>query len=322
MNLSVAVSELRGYNRGKLSQVVFFVKKLFFVMNPCAGMKKANKLLPEMFSVFNRAGCDVIVHITEARGDAEEVVTQRAAEMDLVVCSGGDGTFNETVSGILRSGTDVPIGYIPAGSTNDFAGSLALQSDPVEAAREIVEGEPQPFDLGRFNDRYFSYVASFGAFSRASYATPQSMKNALGHMAYLLSGIQELSQIRAVNVKAEVDGQIAEGAYIFGAICNCTSMGGVISLDPELVDLRDGKFEIFLIRAPKDLAELGECILALQQQQYKCKMMTFLSGSHIRIEMEEPVSWSLDGERAEGGCVIEAENLHHAYKLIKRVKEQ
>ena len=298
------------------------MKKLFFVMNPCAGTKKANKVLPEILSVFNRAGYDVITYITKSQADAEKVVCQRAAEMDLIVCSGGDGTFNETVSGILRSGADVPIGYIPAGSTNDFAGSLALSSDPIEAAREIVEGTPQPFDLGRFNHRYFSYVASFGAFTRASYATPQSVKNALGHMAYLLGGIQELSQIRAVNVKVDVDGQTAEGAYIFGAICNCTSMGGVISLDPELVDLRDGKFEIFLIRAPKDLVELGECILAVQQQQYNCKMMTFLSGSHIRVQMEEPLMWTLDGERAEGGYVVEAQNLHHAYQLIKRTEER
>ena len=297
------------------------MKKLLFIMNPSAGTRKANKLLMEIISVFNRADYDVLTYITQAQGDAQRVATERAGEMDLIVCCGGDGTFNETVSGVLKSGKDVPIGYIPAGSTNDFAASLELCASPVTAAQEIADGAPHALDIGRFDDRYFSYVASFGAFTRASYATPQTMKNNLGHMAYLLGGIHELSQIRAISVKVEVDGKKVEGPYIFGAICNCTSMGGVISLDPKLVDMRDGKFEVFLIRAPKDLAELGECIIALQQQQYRCKMMTFLSGSHIRIETEEPMTWSLDGERADAGSVVEIENLHHAYKLMRKEKD-
>lgn len=293
------------------------MKKLFFVVNPCAGTRKANKYLMKIVSVFNRAGYDVITYVTQCQGDAQKVVAQRAAQMDLIVCCGGDGTFNETVSGVLQSGKEVPIGYIPAGSTNDFANSLKLAADPVEAAQQIVQGEVQHFDMGRFADRYFSYVASFGAFTRASYATSQSLKNTLGHVAYILEGIHELSQIRAVSVTAEVDGEKVEGPYIFGAICNCTSMGGVISLDPKLVDMQDGKFEIFLIRAPKDLSELGECIHALQQQQYSCRMMTFLSGSHIRIETEAPMTWTLDGERADAGRIVEVENLHHAYGLIR-----
>lgn len=298
---------------------VIAMKKLFFVMNPRAGTRKANKVLPEILSVFNRAGYEVIVHITEDRRDAEETVYQRAAEMDLVVCSGGDGTFNEVVSGLLRSGADIPIGYIPSGSTNDFAGSLQLSADPVEAARDIVEGVPLSFDLGRFGQRYFSYVASFGAFTRTSYTTPQSAKNILGHMAYLLSGIQELSQIRAVPVSMEIDGQRIEDRFIFGAICNCTSMGGIVTLNPDLVDLRDGKFEVFLVRAPKDVVELGECIVAMQQQQYNCRMVTFLTGSNIRVETEGVLPWSLDGEQAESTGAVQVENLHYAYKLMKRM---
>ena len=192
----------------------------------------------------------------------------------------------------------------------------------LRAAQEIVEGVPKPFDLGKFGDRTFSYIASFGAFTRASYATPQAAKNTFGHAAYVFGSIQELSQIHAIPVKMEIDGEVYEDKYIFGAICNCTSMGGVLSLKPELVDMQDGLFEVLLIRAPKDLAELGECLLALQRKDCQCRMITFVSGKKIKVEISEEVDWSLDGEKAEGQSVIEIENLQHAYKLMKRVEEE
>ena len=297
------------------------MKKMLFVMNPFAGLRKAPKLLTEIVTIFNRAGYLVNTYMTKGPADAEDVVAEVAKDMDLIVCCGGDGTFNETVSGVRKSGVDVPLGYIPAGSTNDFASSLKLSLNILKAAQEIVDGTAQPFDLGRFGDRYFSYVASFGAFTKSSYATPQSVKNTLGHAAYVLSGIQELSQIKTIPVKIEVDGQVFEDSYIFGAVCNCTSMGGVISLKPELVDMQDGLFEILLVRAPKDLAELGECLLAIQRKDCQCKMMTFLSGKKIKVEMDSEISWSLDGERADGMDVLEIENIHHAYRLMKRVEE-
>lgn len=293
------------------------MKKLLFVLNPCAGMRKANKILAEIIAVFNRANYAVTTYITEAQGDGEQFVMQQATDMDLVVCCGGDGTFNETVSGILKSGADVPIGYIPAGSTNDFAGSLKLPLDPLEAARQIVTGTPKALDLGQFGDhRFFSYVASFGAFTRTSYTTPQSIKNVLGHTAYLLSGIQEISQIRAIPVRLNVDGQIIEDKFIFGAICNSTSVGGILTLSPSLVDLQDGKFELLLVRVPHDLVELGECIRAIQRQQYNCKMITFLSGSHIQIQADPEMSWTLDGEWKKGEAEIEVVNMRRAYKLM------
>ena len=295
------------------------MKKLFFVMNPCAGMRKANKVLVDILSVFNRAGFDVITYITESQGDAATVVAQRAKEMDLVVCCGGDGTFNETITGILRSGVDVPMGYIPAGSTNDFANSLHLSTSPVQAARDITEGVPISYDLGKFENRFFSYVASFGAFTRASYSTPQNVKNALGHTAYILEGIQELSQIRNVHARFELDdGRVIEDDFLFGAICNSTSVGGILTLDPKQVDMRDGKFEILLVRAPRDLAELHECVLAVQRQVYNCKMITFCSSRQVNVITEPNIVWTLDGEKAEGYGEVTAENLHQAFKLIKK----
>ena len=137
------------------------MKKLLFILNPFAGQRKANKLLTEIVEIFNRADYEVTVYITAGQDDARRTAKHYAEQMDVIVCCGGDGTFNETAAGILESGVDVPIGYIPAGSTNDFAASLGLASDPVEAARQIVEGEPYLYDAGKFGERYFSYVASF-----------------------------------------------------------------------------------------------------------------------------------------------------------------
>ena len=293
------------------------MKKLLFILNPYAGTRKANKVLPEILSVFNRAEFDVRVYITAGQADATRAVKELAPGVDLVVCCGGDGTFNETVTGILESGLDIPIGYIPAGSTNDFAASLHLPTDPVAAARVVAEGTPEYYDVGKFGERYFSYVASFGAFAKASYATPQNVKNALGHTAYLLEGIYELSQIRKEHVKVEVDGEVLEDEFLFGAICNATSLGGILTLDASQVDMQDGLFEILLVRTPKSMAELTECILALQKQQYNCKMVTFRSAKEITIHASENMPWTLDGEKEEGHECVTATNLHHAIRLVK-----
>lgn len=298
------------------------MKKMLFVLNPCAGMRKGAKALADMLAVFNRADYDVRVYVTAGQGDAIGTVANRAEEMDLVACCGGDGTFNETITGLIHAGLDIPVGYIPAGSTNDFASSLHLPSDCVEAARQIVEGVPTPYDAGKFGERYFSYVASFGAFTKASYTTPQNIKNILGHTAYVLEGIQELSQIRNYHVKLTLDsGEILEDDYLFGAICNSTSVGGIMTLDPEQVDLQDGKFEVLLIRAPKTLQEIPECLLAVQKRQYNSAMMTFRSASRITVEADPEMAWTLDGEREDGHAVVQILNLHKAIRIIQK-KEQ
>lgn len=299
------------------------MKRMLFVMNPFAGMRKAPKFLTEIITVFNRADYLVSAHMTAGPRDAERVVEQLAGEMDLIVCCGGDGTFNETVSGLLRSGADVPIGYIPAGSTNDFAASLSLSANPVQAAKEILAGQASRYDVGRFENRYFTYVASFGAFTRASYATPQSVKNALGHMAYLLEGISELSQIRDLHVRLEMDDEVVEDDFIFGAISNSTSVGGILTLDPGQVDMSDGKFEILLVRAPRSLGELAECIQALQSQNYdNCAMITFRSTHAVKVQADPEMVWTLDGERADGAAEIDVKNMHLAVRLIRKAEEE
>lgn len=296
------------------------MKKMLFVMNPCAGMRKANRLLPEIISVFNRADYQVQAYMTACTGDAAVQVEKLASQVDLVVCAGGDGTFNETVTGLMRNGCPTPVGYIPCGSTNDFAASLHLPTDPVEAAQQIVAGQPRPYDVGKFGDRYFSYVASFGAFTRTSYTTPQNVKNALGHMAYILGGISELSQIRKEHISIDLGDQLIEDDFIFGAISNSTSVGGILALDPKQVDMQDGRFEILLVRAPKNLMEIHECIQALQKQSYNCAMITFSSASRAVVTADPGMDWTLDGERAEGSEVIQVNNLHHALYLMTGVE--
>lgn len=296
------------------------MKKMLFVMNPYSGMRRASRNLTDIIALFNRAGYQVITHMTGYQGDGAQIVERYAGDVDVVVCCGGDGTFNETISGLMRSGADVPVGYLPAGSTNDFAASLKLSSNLMQAARDIVDGEPVAYDIGRFADRYFSYVASFGAFTRASYATPQSIKNALGHTAYLLEGINELSQIRKEHVRMEIDGQVVEDDFIFGAISNSTSLGGILTLDPSVVDMSDGLMEIMLVRVPRNLLEITECIQAVRNQKYDCSMMTFRSARKIKVYADPLMAWTLDGEREDGHLEVEVENLHNAIRLIQRVE--
>ena len=292
------------------------MKKMLFVMNPYAGQRRANRYLADILSIFNRAGYRVESYMTGARGEATDIVRQYAPEMDLVACCGGDGTFNETVNGLLHSEVNIPVGYIPAGSTNDFAASLGLPTNILQAAETVVTGEPSDLDVGKFGDRYFSYVASFGAFTRTSYATPQNVKNALGHAAYILGGISELSQLRTEHVKLQLDDKMVEDDFLFGAVSNSTSVGGVSSLDPKQVDLRDGKFEVLLLRSPRELGELSECIRAVQTAEYNCKMLTFTPASRITIWANAGMPWTLDGEMEPGHEEVTIENIHCGLKVM------
>ncbi len=295
------------------------MKKLLLILNPTAGQKKAVRNLAEIISIFNRADYDTHVFVTAGRGDATEATKRWGAEMDVVVCCGGDGTLNETVTGVIDGKLDLPIGYIPAGSTNDFATSLHLSADVLEAARRIANGTPAAYDIGAWNERYFTYIASFGAFTRASYNTPQNIKNALGHVAYVLEGIQELSNIRKERIRLEIgeNGEVLDDDYLFGAVCNSTSVGGVLTLNPAYVDMADGQFELMLIRAPRDLQELHECVVALTNQTYNCGMITFRRVDRLCIQSVPQMPWSLDGEKAVSDDVVRIQNLHQRVRLIQ-----
>ena len=297
------------------------MRKLLFLVNPNAGQRRVNKSLTDIIGIFNEGGYEVTVFLTNGPGSGTQIVQERAKDYDLVVCAGGDGTLNETVTGVLRAGAVCPVGYIPCGSTNDFASTLKLSTDVVQAAKDIMMGAPVEYDVGRFGDRYFSYIASFGALTQVSYTTPQNLKNALGHLAYVLSGITALPQIRSIPMELELDGVPVEGKYIFGAVSNSTSVGGVFTLNPRLVDLSDGKFEVMLVRLPKDMAELAQCAAALQNGTYDCPSITFRSVSGLTVRQDPTLVWTLDGERAEGAETIHIENLHRAIRLVQHREE-
>lgn len=292
------------------------MKRVLIILNPCAGTKQANKFFVEIIQVFCEAGFETVVRTTQASGDGTVIAREQAKDFDLLVCIGGDGTFNEVIAGLLESGAQVPVGYIPAGSTNDFASSMGLSKDVVQAARDIAYGKPKTLDVGCFNGRYFSYVASFGAFTQASYEAPQSIKNMLGHMAYILEGIKDIPSIRPLKVWLKMEQGVYGGEYLFGAICNSTSVGGILTLSDDLVDMNDGKFEVLLIKSPSNILELNQILLALTTQNFNSPMISFFSSSKMEITADPAMPWTLDGEYQEGAESITVENIHGAIRLM------
>lgn len=292
-------------------------KKLLFIVNPKAGRTKSRAPLFDAVSIFSEAGYLVRVRSTAGRGDATRFAAEEGPDYDVVVCSGGDGTLNETVTGLMSLDRDKRplIGYLPQGSTNDFAASLNISSDPVVAAQAIVSNPPRVLDVGQFQGRSFVYVASFGAFTKSSYSASQSAKNALGHFAYILEGMKDLDSLRPYRVCVDADGEIFDGEFLFGAICNSTSIGGLMHLDPETVVLDDGKFELLLVPSPKNPIELQNLLLALLSQQYDQGGLIFRHVSRVRIETEEELSWSLDGEYAPSAPAVEIINIQGALDI-------
>ncbi len=291
-------------------------KRLLLILNPISGKMAGKRHLAGVLEQFCRADYIPTVFVTNRSGHAKEIACAYGGEADLVVCLGGDGTFNEVVSGLLEGKHTTPMGYIPCGSTNDFASAIGLKKSIAAATAAILEGKPHKYDVGLFGNRHFSYVASFGIFSRASYATSQNVKNALGHLAYVLEGMKELFDIRPWHVKVEVGEQTVEGDYIFGAVSNSTSVGGVLTLDPQVVDMNDGLLELLLVKMPRNAVELSECIRALAERRYDSDFITFLSGADFKVTAEEDMEWSLDGEWGRGAATLRIRNLRDAVTLI------
>ncbi len=293
-------------------------KRLLLIINPVAGKMKSKSALFDIVKVFCEHEFDVTVKLTARRGHGTEIAESEHDKYDLIVCVGGDGTLNEVVRGLVRAGSHTPIGYIPAGSTNDFANSIGLSSTPKQAALNIAIGSPLKLDIGAFKEVNFTYIASFGAFTSASYSTPQATKNAIGHIAYILEGIKDLSTLKPVHVKIEADGETHEGNYIFGGIANSTSVGGIVKLKKELVDMSDGLFEVILIKNPKNLNHLNEIILALMTSEYKNnKSIEYFKASELKVTTEDKLPWTVDGEYADGSGSFTIRNLKQRLTIIK-----
>ncbi len=295
------------------------MEKLLLIYNPNSGTRKSARHLSEVCEVFTEGGYLVTALPTLKRGDATEYVERFGRDYNFIAVMGGDGTYNEVVSGFVQAGIKTPVGYIPCGSTNDFAQGLNLSKDIITAAKDIVNGKPSGLDVGVFNGRVFTYVASFGAFTKASYDTPQSIKNALGHMAYILAGASTIPDIRPIHATIKTDTETYEGDYLFGAVSNSTSMGGVLKLKPEDVDMSDGLFELLLLRTSSDVLEISDLVRAVAEQKYDTTpMLTFVESSRFEIDIPEAVDWSLDGEYQKGVQHIVIENRPKAINLIRK----
>ena len=287
-------------------------KKLLFVFNPKSGKGLIKNYLVDIVDTMVKADYEVTVYTTQAQGDAIQKVEKEAAKYDLVVCSGGDGTLDEVVTGMNRSEVERPIGYIPAGSTNDFANSLGIPKDMVKAAYTAVHGKEFPCDVGYFNGDTFVYVAAFGLFTEVSYQTPQHWKNILGHAAYILEGAKRLHDIPSYIMKVEHDGEVFTDKFIFGMVTNSISVGGFRGMTGEDVKLDDGVFEVTLIKSPQTPLELNEILASLTKLIDDTDLIYSFKTSELRITTEKKVAWTLDGEF--GG--------EHQELVIKNLKQK
>ncbi len=296
----------------------FNTKKALLLVNPVSGKLKAKSTLFDMILVLNRQNIQTTVQITQGKGHAAQA-TKEAGEtgFNMVICCGGDGTLNETITGMMKAKKKLPIGYIPTGSTNDFANSMGISSIPTEAAEQIAKLCPVPVDIGQFDgNRYFAYIASFGIFTSVSYSTPQATKNILGHLAYVLEGVKDLTKIQSHHVVAQTKTNRYEGDYIFGAVCNTTSVAGIVKIAPDLVATNDGLFEVLLIKMPKNPAELHKIVMGLTFSDFSDEMFEFFKTEEIQFDTNPDLGWTLDGEFAsveDGTAVIK--NLHQAISV-------
>ena len=291
-------------------------KTLLFIVNPRAGRTRSTAPLFDAVAHLCQAGYLVSVRLTGARGDATRFVREEGSQYDAIICCGGDGTLNEVVTGAMDLTSPPPLGYIPSGSTNDFAASLKLPDQPLAAAVRITESDGRFLDVGCCNGRPFVYVASFGAFTKASYSAPQNIKNDLGHLAYILEGAKDLSTLRPYTAVVSAGGEVFSGQFLFGAVTNATSIGGVMKLQESLVALDDGQFELLLVPLPKSLAEVKDLATSLVRQDYTGSGVIFRHASSITVETPERFAWALDGEYGPGEERVEIRNLHRKLKFL------
>lgn len=286
-------------------------KKMMLIVNPVAGKGEMVRQLAEVTGIFMDAGYRVSYFPTRDRGDACDYVKAYGADFDMICCSGGDGTLNEVVSGMIDAGLDIPIGYMPSGSTNDFADFHKISNDIITAAGNIVGGSEHRVDVGRLGGKYFINAADFGAFTWLPYTTPQRLKNKLGFYAYILDGIRDISKLQSEHLRLKINGQTIEGEYIFGIAASSSSLAGTMDLFGETVVADDGLFEVLLLRRPTSPAELQATIAALSTQNLNNELCFFCRTDKIELECMKKLNWALDGEKCVG-------DIHHTIEMLPR----
>ena len=294
------------------------MKTLLFIYNPAAGKGRVTGALGEIATIFQREEWLVTLYATRGPRDAYRMVQELGGSYDRIVCSGGDGTLSDVVTGMIHGGLgDRPLGYLPAGSTNDFSKTLRLPVNLSRAAEIAVTGEPFACDMGRFNeDHVFVYVAAFGIFTRVSYDTPQEMKQILGHAAYVLEGLRSLTEVSSYHMTVEHDGETEEGDFIYGMVSNSVSVGGFPGMKSNEVILDDGWFEVLLVRTPKSLPELNGVLTALLARQPNENVLSF-QARQVTFRCDQSVAWTLDGEFGGEHTEVDVDVLPRAVQVIR-----
>ena len=277
------------------------MKKLLFVFNPHSGKGQIRQHLLTITDIFTKGGYEVTAYPTQCRNDAYEKIMSRGSDFDVVVCSGGDGTLNETIKSVMISGKRMPIGYIPSGKINDFASAIGIPKDMPAAAQKIVDGSLVTVDIGSFNQEYFTYIAAFGMFTEVSYETSQQMKNMFGSLAYIMEGMKRFNMTKTYRVTVTHDGETTEDEYIYGMVSNSSSVGGIKGFGADDILLDDGVFEVFLIKAPKNLPDFQFTINALMKHELDAKCFTCFKASEVIFHSDNDLPWTLDGEFG-GNC--------------------
>ena len=273
------------------------MKKLMLVINPAAGRGGFKLNLPDALQLLDKGGYRTTLYFTSDRGEATEYVRENGEGFDVVACIGGDGTLSEVIAGLMKLENPPKLAYIPMGTANDVATTLALpKNDCLAAARRILDGTAHPFDVGGFGDQYFAYIAAFGAFTEVSYSTPQNQKKALGHLAYVLQGASHLGKLESYHVRVEYDGGVVEEDLVYGSMSNSTSVAGIVRLKDEMVSLGDGMSELVLVKDPGTVEGFGELVTSVLGQTFDSDKLIILHTKKAKFHFDKPVAWTRDGE--------------------------
>lgn len=291
-------------------------KKLLFIYNPYSGKEAIKSELSDILDTFIKSGFEVTAYATQAQGDAEVRAREAGTDFDRIICSGGDGTLDEVVTGVMQADSKVPIGYIPAGSTNDYGASLGIPKDMKKAARIAAEGRPLRVDVGKFGETNFIYVAAFGIFTEVSYSTSQQLKNALGHTAYLLEAAKQLRDIPSYRMQVEYEGNVLYDEFIYGMITNTRSVGGMKGIIPGNIGLDDGVFEVTLVKMPRNPIDLNEIVTFMTGIKKDSDLVYSFQTDRIKFTAAEAVPWTLDGEYGGSPDKVIIQNLHSAIEIM------
>ena len=292
-------------------------KKLLLIVNPYSGRAKMRGELLRVTEIFSRAGFEVTVYPTKARGDATVRVSQvREGEYDRIVVCGGDGTLNEVITGLMQAELKCKVGYIPSGTLNEWSSGLNISKNIAAAARDATSDRVITLDLGKFGEKFFTYTASFGAFTEASYSAPQDVKNVLGRAAYFFEGIKSLGNIKPLHLKFTCNGEVKEGDFLFGAITKSLSVGGIVKFNENAVNLNDGYFEVLLIRNPDTIVKFQTIVDGILRQDLNREGIEFFKTKEITVEGGADIPWTLDGEYASSSDKITITNISSALHLV------